>query len=151
VRRVERVLASLFYCGYFPLFPATVGSAVTCLAYWFLVPQNFYAQVAIIAVVFFLGVHLSSRLVEEWGPDPKKVVIDEAAGMLVSLFMLPKSVLLIALSFFLFRFFDVVKPFPVRRAERIESGWGIVLDDLLAGLYTRVVLSLVYVFWSRLL
>ena len=150
VGRVEKVIASLFFSGYFPLFPATVGSAVTCVAYWFLVPENLYIQAALIVAVFFLAVYLSSRLIKEWGPDPRRVVIDEGCGMLVALFMVPKSLLLVIIAFVLFRLFDIAKPFPIRRCEKLKSGWGVVIDDLLAGMYTRLALLLVYFAWSRL-
>jgi phosphatidylglycerophosphatase A len=150
VNRLEKLIASLFYSGYFPIFPATVGSAVTCVAYWFLVPQNIFIQALLIFIIFFLGVFLSSRLVKEWGPDPKRVVIDETCGMLVSLFMIPKSLFLVLAAFLLFRFFDIVKPFPVRRSQVLKSGWGIVVDDLLAGIYTRVVMFIICFFWGRI-
>lgn len=146
--KVEKVLASLFFSGYFPLFPATVGSAVTCAAYWFLVPENLYIQAALIVVVFFLAVYLSSRLIKEWGPDPRRVVIDETCGMLVALFMVPKSLLLVIVAFLLFRLLDIAKPFPIRRWEKLKSGWGVVIDDLIAGIYTRVVILIVYLIWS---
>ena len=151
VGRVEKVVASLFFSGYFPLFPATVGSAVTCVAYWFFVPENLYIQAALIVIVFFLAVYLSSRLIREWGPDPRRVVIDETSGMLVALFMVPKSVLLVIIAFLLFRLFDIAKPFPIRRWERLKSGWGVVIDDLMAGIYTRVMILVIYLIWSRAL
>jgi phosphatidylglycerophosphatase A len=150
VRWIEKVLGSVFFSGYFPLFPATIGSAVTCVAYWFLVPQRPGAQMAIIAVVFILGLHLSSRLMREWGPDPGRIVVDEAAGMLVSLFMLPKSLFLIVLAFLLFRLFDIAKPFPIRRMDELESGWGIMLDDLVAGVYARLAMFVIVLVWSGL-
>lgn len=150
MRWIERALGSIFFSGYFPLFPATIGSAVTCVAYWFLVPQRSGAQIAIIAVVFILGLHLSSRLMREWGPDPGRVVVDEAAGMLISLFMLPKSLLFIIVAFLLFRLFDIAKPFPIRRMDEFESGWGIMLDDLLAGIYARVTMFIILLIWSGL-
>jgi phosphatidylglycerophosphatase A len=150
VRWLSRVLGSVFFSGYSPLFPATVGSAVTCVAYWFLVPHHPFTQLAIIAVVFFLGLYVSSKLVSEWGPDPRRVVIDEAAGMLLSLYMLPRSLFWVILAFLFFRFFDIAKPFLVRRLEGLQSAWGIMLDDLLAGIYARVGVLIMYSIWVRI-
>jgi phosphatidylglycerophosphatase A len=150
VRWVIKILGSVFFSGYCPLFPATVGSAVICVAYWFFVPQRPGVQATIIGVVFLLGLYLSSKLMMEWGPDPRRVVIDEAAGMLLSLFMLPRSLSLVVVAFLLFRFFDIVKPFPIRRVESLESAWGIMLDDVLAGVYARLGVFVVYFTWSSL-
>jgi phosphatidylglycerophosphatase A len=70
--------------------------------------------------------------------DPSEVVIDEAAGFYVTLFLLPITWQSVALGFLLFRFFDIVKPWPVRQAERLKGGLGIVMDDLLAGVYAHL-------------
>jgi phosphatidylglycerophosphatase A len=77
--------------------------------------------------------------------DPREVVIDEAAGLLVTLFFLPLSGFNIILGFFLFRFFDILKPFPIRTIDQtIKGGWGIVLDDLLAGVYANAMIRVVH-------
>ncbi len=95
---------------------------------------------AVLAAVFAAGVAASRRCEVVWGTDNKKIVIDEIWGMMISLFLLPVSVLYIALGFFIFRLLDIVKPFPARRLERVEGGWGVMLDDGMSGVYTCIIL-----------
>jgi phosphatidylglycerophosphatase A len=80
--------------------------------------------------------------------DPGEVVIDEAAGLLVTLFLVPATMPNLWLGFVLFRIFDILKPYPIRRLERIGGGAGIVLDDLLAGVYGNVCLRLLGLIFS---
>ena len=101
--------------------------------------------VAVLAAVFAAGVAASRRCEAIWGTDNKKIVVDEIWGMMISLFLLPASVLYIVLGFFIFRFLDIVKPFPARRLERVEGGWGVMLDDGMSGIYTCLILHVVRV------
>ena len=78
--------------------------------------------------------------------DPSEVVIDEVAGFFAATFFLPPSLLVMALGFVLFRFFDILKPYPIRRLEALKGGWGIVMDDLLAGLYANLGLRIILFF-----
>jgi phosphatidylglycerophosphatase A len=77
--------------------------------------------------------------------DPPKVVIDEVAGFSLTMFLLPLSWPILGLGFVLFRFFDILKPYPIRHLERLKGGFGIVMDDLLAGLYTHLSLRIILV------
>jgi phosphatidylglycerophosphatase A len=82
--------------------------------------------------------------------DPQEVVIDEVLGMAVTLAFLPLSLQTIGIGFLLFRFFDIVKPFPARRSEKLPGGWGIVMDDVVAGIYANVGERIVLSFWPLL-
>lgn len=75
--------------------------------------------------------------------DPREVVIDEVMGMVVTLAFLPLNPKTIGIGFLLFRIFDIIKPFPVRRSEKLPGGWGIVMDDVIAGIYANVGLRLI--------
>jgi phosphatidylglycerophosphatase A len=136
VRAVSRVLATFFGVGLFPLIPGTAASAVAALAFRLVLhglPGPVYAL--LVAVLFFLGVAASAVYAAELGsPDPGRIVIDEVCGQLVALAFLPAAWLPVALAFALFRFFDIIKPWPVRKLERLPGGWGIMADDLGAGL-----------------
>ena len=94
--------------------------------------------------VFLVGTITTARSSAKWKvEDPQKVVIDEAAGQYLALFQLSPSWLPLLLSFLLFRLFDILKPFPIRRVESFPRGWGIMLDDFVAALYSGI---LVYVY-----
>ena len=83
----------------------------------------------------------SSNIVDAiWGKDSSKVVIDEAAGMMITLTLIPVSIINIVAGLILFRFFDIVKPLLIRKLEQLPKGWGVMADDILAGLYAHLVL-----------
>ena len=138
--RVAELVASLGGVGRCPIASGTAGSAVTVAAYLAL-PADAMAQAAVIGLVTILGLWASGvYAAAAKDPDPSRVVIDEAAGMLIACFMVPKSVGLIAAAFCLFRLLDIGKWFPMKQLERLPGGWGIMADDLAAGLLTRLML-----------
>lgn len=93
--------------------------------------------------LFVVAVFTSGRAAAtENDHDPKFVVIDEVIGQLVGLFFVPAKIWNLLVAFILFRFFDIVKPFPIRRLETLRGGWGIVMDDVGAGLYTNLILHI---------
>lgn len=98
--------------------------------------------VALVLALFGLGVAAATRIERASGrKDPSFVVIDEVVGMLVALFAVPLRVGDVLVAFFCFRMFDIVKPFPLRRLESQPGGWGVMLDDVAAGLYTNIVVQ----------
>jgi len=129
----------------------TIAAAV-CGLCWYLAWHGAYPPVwpsiGITIVITFAGVWSSSMVEPIWGKDPSKVVIDEVAGMAIGLLFLPVSVTYLLCAFILFRFFDIVKPLYVRKMEELPSGWGIMMDDVLAGLYTNILLQAVV--WFKL-
>jgi phosphatidylglycerophosphatase A len=130
------VLSTWFGTGLFPVVPGTFGSlaAVPLI----LVSQNLgvWYSAPILVILVGAGIWASDRSQDLLGrDDPKQVVIDEVAGFFLTMLFLPSSWLALGLGFFLFRFFDILKPFPVKQAERLKGGLGIIMDDLLAGLY----------------
>ena len=141
-QRLATCLASLGGLGRFPIASGTVGSAVTVAAY-LLLPLHAGIQLGVIACVIALGLWSSSvaaaHLEDE---DPSLVIIDEVAGMLIGCFLLPKRPLALGLAFVVFRIFDIGKWFPMKQLERLPGGWGIMADDLAAGLLTRIALLL---------
>lgn len=145
ITSISKILATFFGCGYFPLAPGTLASLVVVLLYKFFLHQfSWPVHLLIFLCVFLAGTMASDRMSSKWKiEDPQKVVIDEAAGQYLALFQLSPSWWLLLLSFLLFRLFDILKPFPIRRIESFPGGWGIMLDDFVAALYAGII---VYVY-----
>jgi len=146
--RLAEAVGTGFYSGFFPIAPGTVGSAVGVVIYLALarlgaIGAGFSAGwIAVLAAVLVVGALCARDLERRWGPDHKRIVVDEVWGMLVSLAFLPPAAGYVIAGFLLFRFFDIAKPFPARRAEHVTRGWGVMLDDGVAGIYACAVLHL---------
>lgn len=144
MNRLALLISTFGYVGFFPIAPGTAGSLAALALY---VPVQWVgeplADAAAIAIVFGLGVWASTRAEALLGTsDPGPVVIDEVLGMLITLAWMPLSLGGVVAGFVLFRIFDVIKPFPARRLEDAPRGWGIMLDDAMAGVYGQVALRL---------
>ena len=137
-------LATAAYCGYFPVAPGTVGSAAGLLVYllvaWIGLP---IVEVAAIALTFAVGAWAATHAERFFGGiDPGPVVIDEVLGMLVTLAFIPVGWSGALAGFFIFRVFDVIKPYPANRLEKFHGGFGIMADDAMAGVYANLALRL---------
>jgi len=121
--------------------PGTAGSLVALVAVW-VIPFSSFSLVLTLVFVTLAGVWASSRSERLLGrKDPGQVVIDEVAGMLLSVLTLPRAPLTLLAAFLLFRLLDIVKPFPARQSQHLPGGIGVMADDLVAGAYTLVLLS----------
>jgi phosphatidylglycerophosphatase A len=139
--------------GYLPVMPGTYGSLVAVgifLGITQIVKGNALVAVVLVSIVAvtFAGIWAASRTEAlDNRKDPSKVVVDEVAGQLVSLFPLTLfahwSMVAVIISFILFRFFDIVKPYPARRLEALKGGLGVMCDDLIAGVYAAAITSVV--------
>ncbi len=157
-RRTAHTLASLiatgFGCGLSPIAPGTVGSLVAVVLYyfspldagslWHLDDPDLLVFLLLIAVSFFVGIWACGVISSPSDPDPRRIVWDEFVGMWVTCLLLPKDAFFLAMAFVAFRIFDVVKPFPIRRLERLPGGLGIMADDLLAGVYGAALCNLLH-------
>ena len=137
-------LATCGPVGYVPLAPGTAGSLVGLACYGAVrLLGGDWTQLALAAAVTGCGVWAATAAERHFGrSDPGHVVIDEVAGMLLTLLWLPVTWQGAAAGFCLFRLFDVVKPFPARRLERLRGGWGIMADDIAAAAYAHVALRI---------
>jgi len=142
------LLATGFGVGYSPIAPGTAGTLVAIPIYYFLsdIPSPLY-EITLMGF-FFLSVWISENAEAFFGKkDDPRIVIDEVMGFLITMLWLPKTILFIILGFFLFRFFDILKPFPIRQWERrLKGGWGVVLDDVMAAIYANIILHLISLF-----
>jgi len=151
MRLVQKLIATFAWTGFFPFAPATFASAVFCALYWLVPGGAWLAHPVVVVLTMVVSVPVSSALEREYGEDPSCVVIDEVVGMQVILVGVGGlSLAGLASAFVLFRIFDILKPWPVGRSQRLPRGWGIVADDVLAGVYARLVLVGLSIVWPGL-
>lgn len=141
-----RVVATFFGAGRFPVAPGTFASLLAVLLHVFLLSRlPIPWRAAAVAGAFLLGVAAASATGRALGEkDPRRIVVDEVVGQWVALFLVPARWLPVLLGFFLFRFFDILKPLGIRRLEALPSGWGIMADDVAAGLASMALLELLF-------
>ena len=137
-------IASVAKIGYLPVAPGTWGSFIALLVWWYFIPeQETFTYILILANLFLIGVITSSITSEQKKEkDPSSVVIDEWVGMWLTLLVVPKQLIWMMAAFFIFRLFDIAKIFPIKHLEKLNGGWGIMLDDVLAAIYALIVLLL---------
>lgn len=141
-----KLIASIFGIGYIRKGGGTVAAAFAVLIWWVIfrnIGMNFALQLGITFFITFLGVWAGNVVEPEWGKDSYRVVIDEVAGMFISVLFVPVEWKWLLIGFVLFRFFDIAKPLYVRRMEVFKGGWGVMLDDVLAGIYANIVLQVI--------
>lgn len=147
-KRLAWTLATWFGCGLSSRAPGTVGTLGALPLYLLVRGHGTLAVLATAAIVTAAGVWASNVVVRDSGEkDPQRVVIDEVAGVLVALAAAPPTWGGVALAVGLFRLFDITKPFPARRAERLPEGWGVVLDDLVAGVWAALAVLAARLVW----
>jgi phosphatidylglycerophosphatase A len=136
---IEKFLGSGFYTGYIPLASGTFGSLAALIIYW-LIPGFEQPLVIIpsILVFIFLGINIGNKFEKIYGVDPPQCTIDEIVGMWISLLFLPKTLLISALAFFVWRIMDIIKPYPARKLEELHGGVGVMMDDIAASIYSLV-------------
>ncbi|MBL0732520.1 MAG: phosphatidylglycerophosphatase A [Desulfosarcina sp.] len=143
----ERIIlfaASGCCAGYIPFAPGTMGSIVALPLPFFLSGINLYYTVPLILIFIIFSVVIADyaeKIINK--KDPGVIVIDEIAGIIITFAGIPLNILTITAGFFIFRFFDILKPFPIRLIEKkIPGGAGIVLDDVAAGILSNIVLRI---------
>lgn len=143
------VIATGFGSGFSPFAPGTVGAALATLMWYILSmflssPFFLYATILLIVVFSVLGVLSTNVLEPVWGKDPSCIVVDEMVGVWIALLaVIPVDWRYMLLAFVLFRLFDIFKPFGIRKLEKIEGGIGVMMDDILAGIYTCMLIFIV--------
>jgi phosphatidylglycerophosphatase A len=140
--RIAKLLATFFYIGDIPFAPGSCASFVSLLIA-IILADNPIIYILFTTLIVFIGFVVSGpveRIVKE--DDPSLIVIDEVAGMLVALFLLPISIPVLWTGFFLFRAFDMFKIYPVNKFDNKKGAFGIMSDDLVAGIYTNLTLQI---------
>jgi|TARA_B100001094_G_C18120093_1_gene766361 phosphatidylglycerophosphatase A len=143
-----RTVTTLFFSGYSPIAPGTAGTAVVALLYvifssW-IESMGFLAWLFVLITTSAVAIYTSDLMSREWGKDPGRIVIDEGVGFLFTVAFLPVGIATAVAGFFVFRALDIFKPPPARQIEALSGGWGIVADDIVAGIYSNIILRIIF-------
>jgi phosphatidylglycerophosphatase A len=145
----HKIISTSLGIGYIGKGAGTYASIFTCVLWYFLLANGYemkFAPLAITLLLTAIGVITANKVEILWGKDHNRVVIDEVAGMCISLLFIPVSIKYVITGLILFRFFDIVKPLGIRKLEKWPGGWGVMADDVLAGIYANVLLQAVVFF-----
>ena len=143
--KISEWIATCFKVGYLPLAPGTWGSIFAILVWWVLLKDLDLLIFGIVIILFFfIGIIVSNIIIDQNGDnDPSHIIIDELVGQWLALWMLPDGSFYIIVVFILFRFFDIIKPWPIRFMEQLPKGLGVMCDDLTAGLITLIIIQII--------
>ena len=142
--RIHKWIAGCFGIGHIKG-GGTIAAMICCVIWWFVQNDGVFNKwmIVVTAVITIIGIWSATVVEKDWGKDSSRVVIDEVAGMCIGLLFIPVTVKWIVVGLVLFRFFDIVKPLYIRKAEALHAGWGVMADDILAGIYTNLVLQVI--------
>ncbi|MFC1887491.1 phosphatidylglycerophosphatase A [Candidatus Cloacimonadota bacterium] len=145
VSGISKIIATLGGIGYIPGAPGTAGTVAAATVY-FLLPGSFFIDpLSVLPLLFLLtifSVYFTGVAEKVMTKDDKHIVLDEFTGFFYAVIFLPKNFVLIIIAFILFRVFDIFKPFPINLVQKLKGGWGIMADDILAGIFTNICLRI---------
>jgi phosphatidylglycerophosphatase A len=140
--KIAKHIATLGFLGFMPIAPGTFGT-FAAFAVFILLKPSLYLHAAILLLITPIGIissHIAERVLNE--KDSGHIIIDEFCGYFLAVLLVPVSFGYAVAAFFLFRVFDILKPFPIRKMEKLKGGLGIMADDLMAGLYSNLLLQI---------
>jgi phosphatidylglycerophosphatase A len=140
----HKLTATVFGIGYIGKGSGTVA-AIFCSICWYMAwAGNYPGHIALVitTIITALGIWSGNKVEPLWGKDHGRVVIDEVAGMCISLLFIPVTINYVIAALVLFRFFDIVKPLYIRKMEALPGGLGVMMDDVLAGVYANIILQI---------
>ncbi len=143
---LNKIIATFFGIGYIGKGAGTVAALMFCVLLYLGVVFHIHSNTLLLFVTLILlitGIYTSGKVERSWGKDHQRMVIDEVLGMAITMLFLPINLTTLCIGLLLFRFFDIRKPLFIRRLESLKGGWGVMLDDLLAGVYANCVLRLI--------
>ncbi|MDX9869917.1 MAG: phosphatidylglycerophosphatase A [Candidatus Cloacimonadales bacterium] len=162
IEQTNIYFSTLFGIGYIPFMPGTFGTLAAAIL-WFLIPDYiFYNSTektiyifeyaimsGIVAILFFLGVYLTGQAEKQLGKDNGKIIFDELVGYLVAVLFLPKTLMICIYAFVLFRVFDIGKPYPISKSQNLKGGWGVMIDDAIAGLFANALMQILILIYPN--
>jgi phosphatidylglycerophosphatase A len=147
---VVNAFATGFGAGYAPFASGTIGSIAPCFIGYFMIKGDQFTLAVVAVISSIISVWSSGEAENYFGHDSKKIVIDEWAGMFITLLFIPYSLSNYLIGFIVFRALDVIKIFPARQAEKLPGGWGVTMDDVVAGIQSSIVTQLIIFLMARL-
>lgn len=143
----HKIISTGLGIGYIGKGGGTVAAVFTCF-FWYFFQSGFFAEAFLYPLLFTIaitcvGIWSANKVEPLWGKDHSRVVVDEVAGMCITLLFVPISISYIFIGLILFRFFDILKPLYIRKLESLKGGWGVMGDDVLAGVYSNIVLQVI--------
>ena len=145
---IDKLLGSGFYTGYIPFASGTFGSIAGLIIYYIPGFENPLVIIPAIIIFSFYGIYVGSKFEKLYGKDPAECTIDEIVGMWISLLFLPKEIWISVIVFLIWRIFDIIKPFPARRLEKLNGGLGIMIDDIISSFYVLLLVHLFILFYE---
>jgi len=146
-----KIISTVFFIGYLPFIPGTFGSLVAVGIFYLLKPAGLAVYFLFTFLIAFLGLLTAGRTEKLLNKkDPSCIVIDEVMGMLIALSFMPADLKIVVLAFIIFRILDMLKPYPAIRLQNLHGAIGVLGDDLVAGIYTNIVLQVVLKFASSI-
>ena len=137
---------TFFYVGKINYAPGTVASLITALLWFCFIPHNYIFQLYLIFALLIISLFLCYQYsLDNTVEDPSFIVIDEVVGMSIALFMVPQKIVFYSIAFIIFRFLDITKPLFISSSEKVNNGIGIVLDDIISGVLTLLILHLYHI------
>jgi len=139
-----RLYVTFFFLGNSPVAPGTAGTLGAILLFFFLTFVSFPIYIVFLLILTAFSIFMSSLAVKIYNSkDPGQIVIDEVCGYLFTMVLIPFSWGYVITGFLLFRILDILKPYPIRNIEKLRDGYGIVLDDVLAGIYANILMQII--------
>jgi phosphatidylglycerophosphatase A len=140
MKSLSNLISTFFYLGKLPKAPGTWGS-LGALLVWSLIPETIFFRSIILLITLIIGfIACENTLKQSDNPDPSYIVIDEVVGLWITLLFVPKTIFLFSLGFILFRLFDILKPSFIYSVQFLKGSWGVMLDDILAGVLSLLIL-----------
>ena len=144
----EKFIGSGFYTGYIPFISGTFGSLAALIIYWIPGFENPFIMSTAIILFTAYGIYVGNKFDKIYGKDPAECTVDEIVGQWITLLFVPKTILITFIAFFIWRLLDIIKPFPARGLEKLPGGWGIMIDDVIAGIYSLICVHIILVIFK---
>ena len=146
---IHKIISTSLGIGYIGKGAGTYAAMFTCLVWYFFLEGQTgfqFTPILLTILITMVGIKSANEVEVLWGKDHGRVVIDEVAGMCITLLFVPVTIKFVLIGLVLFRFFDILKPLGIRQLEKLPGGWGVMADDVLAGIYANIVLQILIFF-----